>query len=88
MSRLRRRYGHAVKQGARLVARRDFQFKVPGVKGRAVTVRAGQRFWITNSMLDQDARKVVMIDREGRGHISNGYAFTPEMIADLFTVEA
>jgi hypothetical protein len=33
-------------------------------------------------MLDQ----VVMIDREGRGHISNGYAFTPEMIDDLFQV--
>lgn len=79
---LQRRYGHSIKQGTRLTAKGNFQFKAPGAKGRPVVVKAGQRFWITNSMLDQ----VVMIDREGRGHISNGYAFTPEMIDDLFQV--
>ena len=68
-----------MKQGERLTAKGDFQFKSGG-KGRAVVVRAGQKFWVTNSMIDQAAQKVVMIDREGKGHISHGYAFTPEMI--------
>lgn len=74
-----------MKQGERLTAKGDFQFKSGG-KGRAVVVRAGQKFWVTNSMIDQAAQKVVMIDREGKGHISHGYAFTPEMIENLFEV--
>jgi hypothetical protein len=72
------------KQGIRLVAKSAFTFKAPGERGRPVVVRPGQRFWVTNSTLDQERQNVVMIDREGRGHISNGYAFTPETIDQYF----
>lgn len=47
-------------------------------------VRAGQKFWVTNSGLDQDKHKIVMIDRAGKGSISQGYAFTPESITEFF----
>jgi len=75
-----------LKQGARLTAKKDFLFKTPGIKGRPVTVRSGQRFWVTNSMSLQESSNVVTIDREGKGHISHGYAFDPNTIDDLFDV--
>jgi hypothetical protein len=75
-----------MKQGQTLTARRAFAFKAKGAKGRAVTVQQGARFWITNSALDQSASGIVMIDREGRGTISHGYAFTIEQIGELFAM--
>jgi hypothetical protein len=77
-----------IKQGADLVAKSGFQFKAPGARGRAVTVKPGQRFWVTNSDLDQKRSGQVMIDRAGRGCISHGYAFTPATLAQYFEVAA
>lgn len=37
-------------------------------------------------MLGQQADGIIMIDREGKGHISLGYAFQPDMISELFDV--
>lgn len=72
------------KHGAPLIALSGFTFKVPGARGRAVSVKPGARFWVTNAMQDQAARGVVLIEREGRGCISHGYAFTPEAVAQFF----
>lgn len=84
---VRQLHESAYKQGTRLTAKKDFQFKAPGARGRQITVKAGQKFWVTNTGLDPAHKNIVMIDREGKGHISHGYAFSPEMIADLFQVE-
>jgi len=75
-----------LRQGTRLVAKTDFRFGTG--KGRAVMVRTGQKFWVTNSQVDQAAQKLVLIDRAGKGSISNGYAFSPAMVDAYFHVEA
>jgi hypothetical protein len=67
-----------------LTAKSDFAFRVGG-KGRAITVRTGQAFWVTNTQVDQQTRGIVLVDRKGKGSISAGYAFTPEQIETLFT---
>ena len=72
------------KQGATLKAKAAFQFKAPGSRGRAVTVKPGQLFWVTNCSTDQQRSGHVTIDREGRGHISHGYAFHPETLRQYF----
>jgi hypothetical protein len=69
-----------------LIAKQDFKFR-GNAKGRACVVKCGQKFWITNSMLDQ-RNGFVMINREGKGCISNGYAFTVDMINQLFVLVA
>ena len=74
----------AFDHGAALVAKAAFTFKAPGARGRAVTVKPGARFWVTNTPQDQRARGAVLIEREGRGCISHGYAFAPETIGQLF----
>lgn len=68
---------------ARLTASKDFAFKAGG-KGRAVVVRKGQRFWVTSSTTLQNASGVVLIDREGKGCISVGWAFDPAQLPDFF----
>jgi hypothetical protein len=70
--------------GAALVAKAAFTFKAPGARGRPVTVKPGARFWVTNTAQDQRRAGAVLIDREGRGCISHGYAFTPETIGQFF----
>lgn len=74
----------AYRQGATLKAKAPFSFKAPGSRGRAVTVKPGQLFWVTNSGLDQNRSGLVMIDRIGRGCISNGYAFNPDTLQQYF----
>lgn len=64
----------------------DFGFKVG--RAKAVQVRAGQVFWVTNTETDQTRIGYVLIDRAGCGHIGAGYAFTPAQIEKLFLVEA
>lgn len=71
-------------QGTTLRAKAAFTFKVPGARGRPVTVKPGDCFWVTNCETDQNKRGVVMVDREGRGYISQGYAFDPAQIKDFF----
>lgn len=74
-----------MKQGQTLIAKSDFGFRAKA-KGRAVQVRTGQRFWVTNSAICQAKDGVIMVDREGKGHISNGWAFTPSLIETYFEV--
>jgi hypothetical protein len=73
-----------IKQATKLIAKKDFKF-CGRAKGRACVVKCGQEFWVTNSFTDQQSG-YIMIDREGKGCISNGYAFTVDMINQLFTV--
>mgnify|MGYP006386455405 CR=1 FL=1 len=72
-----------LRQGTTLEAARAFTFKRNN-KGRSILVQPGQRFWVTNSQLDQKANGFVTIDRAGRGCISHGYAFAHADIARLF----
>lgn len=76
-----------IKQGATIIAKAAFQFKVTGSRGRAVSVKPGQRFWVTNCGTDQVSSGLVTIDLEGRGYISHGYAFRPETLAQCFELE-
>lgn len=64
-----------VKQCSEVRAKNSFAFKVNG-KGRTITVKAGDRFWVTNCQTDQSQSGFITVDRIGRGHISHGYAFT------------
>lgn len=77
-----------MRQGSTITAKSAFTFKASGTRGRAVTVRSGDKFWITNCETDQARQGVVMIDRTGRGHISHGYAFQPEILQAWFEVAA
>jgi hypothetical protein len=76
-----------IRQGTVLVAKSDFQFKAPGSRGRSVVARTGDRFWVTNSMTDQMSSGVALIQREGRGHISTGYAFDLRQIHSFFEID-
>lgn len=76
----------AIKQGARLVARVSFQFRNPET-GRKVTIREGQRLWVTSAAIQQEREGAVRIDREGKGTISHGWPFAPGHIPQFFTVE-
>ena len=67
-----------------LIAKADFAFTPQRKNARRVVVRAGQRFWITNSKLNQRDTGLMMIDRHGKGCISNGYPFSPAQIEQLF----
>lgn len=74
------------KQGATLIAKADFAFTPQRKNARRVVVRAGQRFWITNSNLCQRDTGLVLVERHGKGCISNGYPFSPAQVAQLFEV--
>lgn len=81
----------ALKQWTTLEAKTDFKLKPPktkdpAIKTRAITVSKGQRFQVTNSQTSQLAKGIVLIDREGKGHISIGYPFTPDQILTLFDI--
>lgn len=71
-------------QGMVFIARSDFAFKAP----RLVRVKAGSRWWKTNTRSDSTARSIVMLAREGKGHIGQGYSFTLEQLREYFDPEA
>lgn len=73
-----------IRQHTILSANEDFMFKC--VKGRNIIVYAEQRFWVTSSTTMQTQTGYVTIDRQGKGHISCGYSFTPAQIAQLFNI--
>ena len=74
-----------MKQGQTLIAKSDFGFRATA-KGRAVRVRTGQRFWVTNSQICQDQDGVIVLAREGKGSISCGWPFSPSVIDAYFEV--
>lgn len=67
-----------------LVAIQAFTMKVPGAKGRAVSVKVGDKFWITTPAYSNEI--VAKIDRKGKGMIGNGYQMDVETIKALFEV--
>lgn len=67
-----------------LVAKQAFTMKVPGSRGRAVSVKVGDKFWITTPTYSNVT--VAKIDRKGKGIIGNGYQMDIETIKALFEV--
>jgi hypothetical protein len=70
--------------GTYLTPRTGFAFKVNG-KGREVTFKADQRFWIGNSRTDQASSGSVEVCRINRP-AGFGYRFTQAQIEELFVV--
>jgi hypothetical protein len=68
-----------------LIAKQSFQLKVAGQRGRPVSVRIGDRFWVTSATYRNV--ETVKIDRKGKGNIGDGYLLTVEFINNLFEVE-
>jgi len=73
-----------MEQATILVCKETVSFKVGG-KGRVITFKAGQRFWVTNSEYDQNSRKVLNVARLNMP-MGFGYDFTPEQVAQYFSV--
>jgi hypothetical protein len=67
-------------QGAVFVALKDFAFK----DGRVVKVKAGSRFWKTNSGFDSRGRGVWQLCREGKGGIGQGWVFDAALMSEYF----
>lgn len=74
-----------MKQCQRLESLCDFQFKSGN---RLVKVKAGQKFWVTNTESDQRQTNCALIEREGKGNISAGWAFALSDIAAYFKESA
>lgn len=72
-------------QGDEIIANQDFSFKVAGARGRPVTVRKGDIFWITSPSYEN--KESVKIERKGKGHINTGYCFDIETINTYFFTE-
>lgn len=75
-----------IEQGTILVCQREMQFK-PNGKGKTITIRPRDRVWVTNTVQGQKRVGAVIIDRNGKGTIGNGWGFRPETIAEFFTAE-
>lgn len=70
-----------MKQATYLTAKETFSFKVNG-KGRAVTFKQGQRFWVTSTENSQFI-SVARLDQP----LGSGYEFSPEQVSKFFSVE-
>lgn len=75
-----------MKQATYLTAKTDFSFKPDGAK-RAVHVKMGQIFWVTNSEISQVNSGHILIARKGTGNCGHGYVFSSEQIMQYFTPE-
>ncbi len=76
-----------LKQGSVLVATGNFSLR-KAKASRVMNVKAGDRFWVTNSITDQKANGLVTISREGQGHISCGHAMREQDLLANFAVRA
>lgn len=65
-----------------LKAKQAFSMKMPGARGRAVTVKAGDLFWVTTGKWKKDS--LPMIQRKGKGHMGTGYPIDPSLIFEFF----
>lgn len=65
-----------------LVAKQAFTMKVPGQRGRAVSVKVGDKFWVTTPTYSNVS--VAKIERKGKGSISSGYQMDVSTIQSLF----
>lgn len=66
-------------------ANQTFSFRVPDSK-RAVMVKEGQRFWVTNSQVNQASVGVIRITRMGTGSPGLGWAFSEADFVKHFTL--
>jgi hypothetical protein len=73
----------AIRQASRLLCKKPISFKVNG-KGRTIHFKEGQRFWVSNTMLEQRTTGLIKV---GRLASYTTYNFTPEMVRDHFDVE-
>jgi hypothetical protein len=69
-----------MKQATSLTCKEPVSFKMDG-KGRTITFKAGQEFWVTNSEVDQNNRQRLNVARNGA---KIGYDFTPEQVSRYF----
>jgi hypothetical protein len=72
-----------VKQCTVLVMKETLSFKVNG-KGRTITFKPGQTFWVTNTQTDQTTRGIVNVARTGQRF---GYDFTTDQVERFFTIK-
>ncbi len=69
-----------MKQCTKLVCKETFSFKVT----KQVTFKKGQEFWVTNTEVNQNNDKVVIVARKNQ---KIGYNFRPEQVEQLFEVK-
>jgi hypothetical protein len=74
-----------MKQGTELIAKQAFTMKVPGAKGRPVSVKIDDKFWVTTPKYSNNTH--VKIDRVGKGTIGNGHYVDLEALNCLFITE-
>jgi hypothetical protein len=67
-------------QGTVLTCKETFSFKVNN-KGRSITFKKGDRFWVTNTEVSQHSSNILNIARENK---PIGYDFTPEQVQQYF----
>ena len=75
-----------MKQGTLLEAKRDFAFRNNN-KGRPVQVKEGDRFWVTNTEVNQQQIGCILIDRQNKGHMSQGWPVSFEQVEELFDIQ-
>lgn len=72
-------------QFTKLVAKQEFQMKLTGARGRAVQVKTGDIFVVTNPRHMQD--KGIKVARAKLARINEGYMLSLEQVEQLFNVE-
>ena len=71
-----------MKQGQDLIAKQAFTMKTPGSRGRAVSVKVGDKFVVTSPTHSNKTR--CMIDRTKKAKINSGYMLDFEDITLFF----
>ncbi len=66
------------------VAKEAFAF-CPGGSKRIVKVKAGDRFWVTNTQVNQTATGSIKVARANAGCPGYGWAFSPADFTKYFT---
>ena len=71
-------------QFSKLIAKVAFQMKFEGAKGRAVNVKIGDVFLVTNPRHMQE--NGIKIDRKNKACINSGYMLPLEQVKALFNI--
>lgn len=71
-------------QGMILKAKQAFTMKVPGTRGRPVTVKVGDEFWVTTATYTN--KTSANVERKGKGVISGGHKLDLPDLEALFEV--
>ena len=74
-----------MEQGAYLIAKQAFTMKNPGSRGRAVSVKIGDKFIVTSPL--HMNKEFCMIDRASKAKINSGYMLKISDINNLFEVD-